>query len=120
MTQPSSSDWQSITTSDNSVTIPVNDTVSNAKDLQGTFLCALNIPSTFDGSQLQFLVSNDGENFRAYRNVLNQLYTITVTAGDAVGIFPADFAMWRYIKLVSVTTQTTTSTIIGLVTRPIV
>ena len=119
MSQPSSSQWQSVTTSDKSVTISTGQTVSSAADLQGTFLTGLNIPTEFDGTQITFKVSNDGVNFGNYRNTSNTLITMTVTAGDSVGIVPSDFASWRYIKIVSVTTQTTTDTVIGLVTRPL-
>ena len=119
MSQPSAGQWQSVTTDELEATIPVNDTVSNAVDLKGTFLCGLVFPSTFDGTQLRFQVSNDGTTFQNYYNTSGTLITMTCAASTTVGIVPSDFAMWRYIKLVSVTTQTTTSTVIGLVTRPI-
>lgn len=119
MSQPSAAQWQSVTTSALTATIPVNDTVSGAVDLKGTFLCGLIFPSTFDGTQLRFKVSNDGTTFQDYYNTSGTFLTITCAAGITVGIVPSDFAMWRYIKLVSATTQTTTSSVIGLVTRPI-
>ena len=119
MSQPSSSQWQSVTTSDNSATIAVGQTTSNAVDLQGTSLTGLNIPANFSGTQLTFQVSNDGVNFGNYRNTSNALITITVTPGSAIGIVPSDFASWRYIKFISGTTQATTNAIIGLATRPL-
>lgn len=119
MAQPLSSQWGSVTTSGNSVTIPVNDTTSNAIDLQGTFLVGLIFPSTFDGTQLRFKVSNDGTTYQDYYNTSGTLITLTCGASRTVGIVPSDFAGFRYLQLVSVTTQTTTSTVIGLVTRPL-
>lgn len=119
MSQPPATQWQSVTTADLNATIVAGQTVSNAIDLEGTFLTGLIIPSNFDGSQLQFQTSRDGISFGNYRNTSNDIVTITVTAGDNFGIVPSDFASWRYLKLVCVTTQTTTNTIIGLVTRPL-
>ena len=108
-----------VVTNNLTATIAVGQTVSGAVDLSATFLTALIIPANFDGSQITFEVSNDGTNFYAYRNTSNTVIIATVTAGSAMGIVPSDFASWRYIKIVSVTTQTTTDTVIGLVTRPL-
>jgi hypothetical protein len=109
-----------VATNNLTATITVGQTVSGAVDLSATFLTALIIPANFDGTQITFQVSNDGTSFYAYRNTSNTIVTVTVTPDSAMGIVPSDFASWRYIKIVSVTTQTTTDTVIGLVTRPLV
>lgn len=119
MTQPKASNWQSITTDNLNATIATGETVSDAIDLQGTFLVGLIIPANFDGTQLKFKGSRDGENFYTLNNTAGNDLIATVVAGQATSIAPQDFAMWRFIQLVSVTTQTTTDTIIGLVTRPL-
>lgn len=121
MTQPSPSNWQSQTTDSLNATIAASQTVSDAIDLLGTFLVGLIIPANFDGTQVQFEGSRDGTNFVPLYNTSGSRLTVTVTAATLTGvsICPQDFAMWRYIKLVSVTTQATTSSVIGLVTRPL-
>lgn len=119
MTQPKAAQWQSVTTDDLDATIPASGTVSNAIDLQGTFLVGLIIPANFDGTQLKFKGSRDGNTFYTLNNTAGDDLIATVVAGQATSIVPQDFSMWRYIQLVSVTTQTTTDTIIGLVTRPL-
>jgi hypothetical protein len=119
MTQPKAAQWQSVTTDDLDATIATGQTVSNAIDLQGTFLVGLIIPANFDGTQLQWEVSRDGITFYEDYNAAGTRMTATVTPGKACSFSAQDFAMWRFIKLVSVTTQATTDTIIGLVTRPL-
>lgn len=108
-----------VTTDDLTATIEVGETVSEAIDLHGTFLCGLEIPANFDGSEITFQTSRDGSTYRRARNTSNDIITVTVTPGENTSIAPTDFSMWRYIKLVTTTPQATTDTVIGLVTRPL-
>lgn len=126
MGQPSPDQWQSTTTSALTATIASGQTVSQAIDLQGTFLTGLVVPANFDGTQIQFLASRDGTDtglgaYAPYYNAAGTRVTIVVTAATLsfIGLSPQDFSSIRYLKLVSVTTQTTTPTVIGLVTRPL-
>lgn len=117
----SSTQFQPELTSDLDATIVVAATKSNAIDLSGTYLVGLIIPANFDGTQLQFEGSRDGTTFVPLYNSGGTRQTITVTAATLTGISiaPTDFSMWRFLKLVAVTTQMTTDTVIGLVTRPL-
>ncbi len=129
MSQPPKTQFASVTTADVNATIVVSGTTSGALDLVGTFLVGLIVPDNFDGTQIQFLGSRSGdidsvgglESYVPIYNASGTRLTVTATAATLTGIAltPSDFAMWRFIKLVSVTTQTVTPTVIGLVTRPI-
>jgi hypothetical protein len=77
-------------------TIAEGETVSTAVKLDGGSVTGLIIPADFDGANVSFQVSSDGEAFFTLDGV-----TVAVTAGNAVGVAPGDVYGWRYIKVVS-------------------
>jgi hypothetical protein len=70
---------------------------------------AIYVPSTFDGTQINFQVSYDGTNFFPLRDANNIVVTMTVTAGAAHAPW-AELQGHRAIKINAVNVQATTTT----------
>lgn len=104
----------------NDVTVTIADgaTESSAADLQGTSLVGMVIPAAFDGASMTFKVSSDGTTYQTFKNLAGTTATAVVAASNSYGIVPADFAGWRFIKLVADTAQTG-ATVITLQTLPL-
>ena len=104
----------------NDVTVTIADgaTVSSAADMNGTGLVGITIPSTYDGTAMTFKVSSDGTNYFDFYNGAGTLAAYVVAASRAIGVAPADFAGWRFLKLVAGTAQTG-DTVITLQTLPL-
>ena len=94
-------------------TIAVNDTVSDAVDFRAYSMCGFSLPSTFDGTELSFQVSYDGATYQALYDTAGALVTVTCAASQCADA-PTQLAPWNYFKVVSTTTQTTTSTAIAV------
>lgn len=85
----------------NNITIASGQTVSGGLDLQGLALTAIQMPAAFTGTAITFQGSFDDSTYQAIYNTANSAYSITVSASRTYAINPADFAGFRYIKIVS-------------------
>lgn len=103
-------------TNKHNLVITSGQTVSNATDLQGQALGALYIPAAFTGASITFQGSYDNTTFMAIYNTANTAYSITVGTSRAYAINLADFAGFRYLKIVSASAEGADRTII-LTTR---
>ncbi len=104
------------------IVIATSTTISPEVDLGGNTLVGIITPSTFDGTALTFQVSDvSGGTFvvPAASNAASTAYTVTTTASIYTPIDPIVTKGWRFIKIVTSSAQTTTDTILKLVTRPI-
>lgn len=104
---------------DKIATISSGQTVSDEMELRGTYLVAMILPSTFDGTTMTFKGSIDGTNFFDMYNAGGVQMTSTVAASRWIPFSPQDFAGCNFIKLVAGTAQSTTDTLIQLITRPL-
>ncbi len=100
------------------VTILDGQTTSSIASLEGTSLISIDIPSTFEGTTLTFLVSFDGVNFIQYKRLVDGVAVAGIVSGEgAYATQVNDFAAYNFIKLVA-TTQTGNVTL-KLKTRPL-
>ena len=105
-------------------TVAANGTTTDEIDLgRGQQLVGLFVPSTFDGTTLTFTASDvSGGTFVTVQDGARSSAALTVTT-TASRYIPIDnlayIAGLRYIKIVCGSTQTTTSTVFTLVTRPV-
>lgn len=100
-------------------TIADGQTESTVISLDGTSLVGISFPSTFDGTNITFKVcdTSDGT-YLDYTNTAGTLVTAVAGANKAMGIIPADFAGYNYIKVIAVTPQTG-DTVLTLKSRPL-
>lgn len=96
----------------NNIVIASGQTVSAALDLQGLALTAIQIPAAFTGASITFQGSFDNSTFQAIYNTSNTAYSITVGTSRTYAINPADFAGFRYIKIVSASAEGAERTIV--------
>lgn len=104
------------------IVIATSTTVSAEVDLGGNTLVGIITPSTFDGTALTFQMAPvTGGTFVpvAASNAASTAYTVTTTASIFTPIDPTVFKGARFVKVVTSSAQTTTDTILILVTRPI-
>lgn len=101
------------------VVIATSVTTSAAYDLADFDLVGLITPSTFDGTDITFLVSADNVTFvpLAASNGAATAYTIVTTTSTATPINPTIFAGFRYVKIKTTTNQGTTDTIFTILKR---
>ena len=87
-------------------TIAISTTTSAAVDLGGASMAGLIMPAAFTGTTISFTVSDtlDGT-YVALKNTAGTTISFTVAASTAIGFAPNDFAAWRYIKIVSGSTE---------------
>tara|TARA_R110000868_G_scaffold214486_1_gene464578 strand:+ start:276 stop:632 length:357 start_codon:yes stop_codon:yes gene_type:complete len=104
--------------SDQVVTILDAETTSNAANLTGTSLVAIDIPAGLEGTSMTFEVSTDGVTYRQYRRLFDGVAVTAVVGADgSYATLVTDFAGYNFIKLV---TDTQTSDIdFTLKTRPL-
>lgn len=95
-------------------------TPTDGVDLIGMSLVGVFIPSTFDGTAITLTACNtQGGTYLPVYDKAGNAYTITTAASRYVYFNPADFAGIRFIKFVTGTSQTTTSTVFVLVLAPV-
>ena len=100
-------------------TIPVGSTESNIIDLKGTTLAGYELPTEFDGTEIGFTASIDGVNFSTVYDPDGNTITHTVASDRTVIVPVNEFAGLRHMKFVAATAQTTTSTVIKVICRPV-
>lgn len=93
-----------------SATISSGQTTSAAKQIFGTTLCGIIIPSSFTGTSLKFQASADGTNFfNMYKDGAD--FSVSVAASKFIILQPADFAGVNYLKLISSATEAANRTL---------
>ncbi len=119
--EPSSTQYQPNDAYNATATVASSGTTSEAIDLAGTDLVGIFVPSTFDGTTITLQASTaiDGT-FVEVQDGEGSALTIT-TAASKFAPIPnlATIAGIRYLKLVTGTSQSTTSTVFTLALRPI-
>lgn len=83
------------------ITIANGQTKSTIFHSKGATLKTIILPAAFDGTEITFEISDDGTNFYEYRNIDNDIVTITCTQGKAYGLGAIDFYSIDYLKIVS-------------------
>jgi hypothetical protein len=101
------------------VTIASGQTKSNAVHLRGNSLLGFALPSTFDGTEVSFEVSQDGSTFYPLYDEDGDQILLTVAASRAYEINAGRFAAWTYMKFVAGTAQATTDTVIPVGIREV-
>lgn len=102
------------------VTIPVGTSISGEIDVGDFDIVGLITPSTFDGTTVTFTsapVAGGTYVTVAANNTAATAYTVTTTASIYTPIDPIVSRGLRFIKLNTGSSQSTTDTIITLVTR---
>lgn len=99
-------------------TIQSGQTTSSVIALKGVTLKTIIVPSSFDGTQLTFQISDDGTNFYDYYNIDDLEVALTCSPGRAYGTFANDFFSVSFLKITSNATESATRTI-KLITRGI-
>ena len=102
-------------------TVPVDTATSNAVDLRGNTLVGVFLPSTFDGTVFTLTGSDTlAGTYVAIQDGAGAAVTVT-SAASKYASFPNPLLLTgvRFVKIVTTTTQTTTSTIITLAVRPL-
>ena len=95
-------------------------TPTDGVDLIGMSLVGAHIPSTFDGTTITVTTCDtQGGTYLPMYDRNGTQYSITTSASRYVYLNPADFAGVRFIKFVTATNQTTTSTVFVLVLAPV-
>lgn len=85
-----------------SVSTANGDTLSSSADLKGNLLFTIEVPSSFDGTEITIYTSRNSSNFKPVYNSDNEILKVTVTAGRKYYLTPANY-YWvdRYIKIES-------------------
>lgn len=105
---------------DLTVTIASGAAQSGAVDLNGHSLVGVLLPATLDGTSLTFQTSSAiGGTYVDVHDGGSGSLTKTVAASKHVYLDPMPFLGVRFLKLTMGTNQSTTDTVITLVTRPI-
>jgi hypothetical protein len=102
-------------------TVNAGETVSNSVDLGGTEMVGLFIPAEFDGTTLFFEVSTSlTGTYVPLRNGDGSRFDIVTAASNYEPIRSlAVIAGVRFVRLVCVTAQSTTSTVFTIASRPL-
>jgi uncharacterized membrane protein len=87
------------------VTIANGQTTSGAFDCGNTTLAAIQLPSDFTGASVSFQGSIDGTTYTAIYDDTNTLYSISVGTSRGYSLDLAVFYPWRYIKVVSASSE---------------
>lgn len=95
-------------------TIAVGQTVSDELTIEGVAVTGLVIPSDFDGTTVTFQVSYGDGNFHTLDGV-----SLTVQAGNAIGVPPGDVYGWRKIKIVTNVAAADDDSVIVVITKPL-
>jgi hypothetical protein len=89
--------------------VAIGASLSGAVDIRGYRFTGIIVPSTFDGTIITFQVSADGTNYFALYDATNTLVQMTVAASRAYAVW-AEVNDWSYVKIATVSSQTTTTT----------
>jgi uncharacterized membrane protein len=87
------------------VTIANGQTTSGAFDCGNTTLAAIQLPSDFTGTSVTFQGSIDGTTYTTIYDDTNTVYSIPVAVSRGYGLELALFYPWRYIKIVSASSE---------------
>lgn len=82
-------------------TISSGQTESTAVPLYGCNMVALIMPASFTGTTVTFKGSNDGTNYVPLYNASGTQLSASVGTSRAVCFTASDFAGWKYIKIIS-------------------
>lgn len=99
-----------------SIVIATSTTVGIVVDTDGARNLGLVVPSTFDGTQISFQVSADNATYYTLYDITNTQVVMTVAASRAYDL-PGELMSWRYLKIITLTAQTTTDTLFLIVAR---
>ena len=110
-----SSDYPNKKRFDLTATIAISTTTSALVDLVGTDLVAIHLPAAMTGVAISFQASVDGANFFAVNDGVGAAVSITTAANQIIPV-PAYIHNFRWVKLVSGSTELAARTI-GLITR---
>jgi hypothetical protein len=115
-----SADYSPVVCSDIVCTILSGATESDAKDLRGTMLLALDMPGTFTGTAITFLhaLEIDGTFKQVTVGSTGNAYTVTVAANKTVTVDPFTFAGLRFLKVKSGSAEGADREV-TLLTRPV-
>jgi len=93
------------------ISVPSGQTLSTGIDSAGYKSFGIWVPSTFDGTTIDFQVSHSGAGgtYLPLYTAANALVSITVSPSRAYAL-PADLAAWRYWAINCGTSQSTSST----------
>ena len=91
-------------------------TTASFVDTAGYSNMGLFVPTTFDGTQIQWQGSYNGSVVADLYDITNQPVIMTVTAGRGYDL-PGELSAWRWIRVVCLTAQSTTNTDFQLVLR---
>lgn len=83
--------------------------LSAALDCRGYDPVGIEVPATFDGTQINFQVSMDNSTYQALYDATNVIVQMTVAASRSYPLW-GELAGWSYLKVNCVTAQSTTST----------
>ena len=87
------------------VTLLSGQTVSPAVDLFGCSLCGLIFPAAFTGATVTFQVSPDNVTYYALNDSANAAISLTVTVSKAYSFSNTVFRGFRFIKIVSASSE---------------
>ena len=84
------------------VTIASGATASDTLDIVGLSVCGFVLPATFTGTAVTFQTAiSPTATFQTLYDTTNTAIGATVTQGRNYSVNPANFAAWRYVKIVS-------------------
>lgn len=107
------------TTSTTTAAIANGATTSGAVSLEGVTILGIIMPATFTGTALTFQVCDtSGGTYVALYDSTNAAVSVTVGTSRAYYLDPAIFAAWRFVKVVSGSTEGGARSI-TLLTRPV-
>jgi|GEM_PF-650031 len=72
---------------------------SDAIATKGATVLGVQMPAAWDAASISFLVSADGVTYGPLKDSTGSEITISVSAGDAISLAPADFAVWTHVKI---------------------
>jgi hypothetical protein len=86
--------------------------LSDAVDLLGFTLCAVETPAAFTGTAITFEVSNDNSTFVPVHKEDGNAYSITVAASRATIVDIQKFRGFRYLKIKSGSAEAAARTVV--------
>jgi hypothetical protein len=98
-------------------TVPSGQALSSAVAMIAYRECALVTPATFDGSGIEFQVSDDNVTFYTLRTHTGAVVSMLTVIPSAAYDLPGELAKWPFFCIHCHTTQTTTSTAFKVVMK---